>query len=520
MTTAVKSPSVKPKAVKVALVPFRKYQQGVFDDREIGVLLLHWSRQIGKSYTLAAWSVDRLLTKLKTYNTWLVTVLSNSRDNGAEFNLKCGEICNKLGLVMEQSDQSPDLKYENMRMETRITVTVKGATRVGRIKVLAANPRTARGFSGDLILDEFAFHEDSNAIWEAAEPILSSNAEYLCRIASTGNGKHNMFYRMAAGTGPSDGQPFVSALGFTVSRVTRTEAWKMGVKVYDPNTRLPIAPEQARAKALDKRAYDQNYECQFNDENMCLLTLELINSAQRQPAFALDEQNWSPATVNRLASLTGDLYFGMDVGRTRDLSVICVLEKQGRSLRLVALLRMSGLRLPAQQQQLKVICQLAKFRQGCIDMTGLGLGLVEYAQEESWGRSRIHGINFATTEPINDRIVAEGRKKETARVTENMATDLLGAFEDKTIEFHVELDVDAIDDLRKPERITSPGGRVSIAAVRDEAGHADHFWGLALAVRAARSSGGPVAFSRAGNIPQKNNIGRLGMGRVSARIKL
>ena len=43
--------------------------------------------------------------------------------------------------------------------------------------------------SGDLILDEFAFHEDANAIWNAAEPILSSNADYLCRIASTPNGK-------------------------------------------------------------------------------------------------------------------------------------------------------------------------------------------------------------------------------------------------------------------------------------------------------------------------------------------
>ncbi|MDB6068139.1 MAG: hypothetical protein JWR26_4347, partial [Pedosphaera sp.] len=36
-----------------------------------------------------------------------------------------------------------------------------------------------------MILDEFAFHEDSAAIWEAAEPILSSNPDFLCRIAST-----------------------------------------------------------------------------------------------------------------------------------------------------------------------------------------------------------------------------------------------------------------------------------------------------------------------------------------------
>lgn len=516
----VTAPEKPQAAMPPALVPFRKYQSPIFQDRQIGVLVLHWSRQIGKSYTLAAWAVDRLLTKLQTYPTWLVTVLSNSRDNGAEFNLKAAEICTKLGLALDTVDESPDLKYENMRMEVRVTVVVDGSSRVGRIKVLAANPRTARGFSGDLILDEFAFHEDSNAIWEAAEPILSSNSEFLCRIASTGNGKHNMFFRMASGTGHDDGKIFRSALGFSVSRVTRTEAWRMGVKVFDPNTRQPITPSEARAKALDKRAYDQNYECQFTDENMCLLTLELISSAQRSPASPIDEQEWSPATINRLAKLKGDLYLGQDVGRTRDLSVICVIEKQGTSRRVVALLRMSGLRLPVQQVQLGLICRLPKFRAGCIDMTGLGLGLVEYAQEEAWGRTRIYGVNFASTEPINDRLVAEGRKKETARVTENMATALLGAFEERSVEFHVALDVDAIDDLRKPERITSPGGRVSIAAVRDDAGHADHFWALALALRAAEQGAGPVAYAPGRNIPWSRPAQLPGIGRQKTSVPL
>ena len=71
--------------------------------------------------------------------------------------------------------------------------------------MLAANPRTARGFSGDLILDEFAFHENGDAIWAAAEPILASNKDFLCRIASTGNGRHNLFYRMVEGELTTDG---------------------------------------------------------------------------------------------------------------------------------------------------------------------------------------------------------------------------------------------------------------------------------------------------------------------------
>jgi phage FluMu gp28-like protein len=490
-----RSPAQKAHAAQIvneALVKFRVYQDAVFMDRESGILILHWSRQIGKSYTLAAWAVDRLLSQLTKFDSWLVTVLSNSRDNGAEFNLKCSQICDKLGLAFDTADNSPDLKYENMRMETRITLTVtdpatgKEVQRIGRIKVLAANPRTARGFSGDLILDEFAFHEDSNAIWEAAEPILSANPEFLCRIASTGNGKHNMFYRMAHGPGPNDGTVFISNGGFKVSRVTRSEAWKMGVKIYDANTRKPITPNEARKKSLDKRAYDQNYECKFADENTALLTHELIQQAERD-GIPIDDQEWSPVSVARMFRAEGDLFLGGDIGRRRDLTVFAVLEKIGNSKRIIALLRMSGMRLPKQQVQLDIVCALPKFRRSCIDMTGLGLGLVEYAQEK-WGDYKVAGVDFGTTEPISDRIRAEGRKAEKARVTEIMATDLLDTFEDRSIEIHVELDSDARDDLRKPEKITSPSGRVSIAAVRDEAGHADHFWAFALANRASMTA--------------------------------
>ncbi len=585
-----------------SLLNLRDYQFAVFKDRTTGILVLHWSRQIGKSFTLAAWAVDRLLKQLATHDSWLITVLSNSRDNGAEFNRKCAEVCAKMGLAVVARDDSPDLSYENMRMECRLTLKIPASQKVGRvspraalpdqndlpnsktcnlepatcnpaperlgrIKVLAANPRTARGFSGDLILDEFAFHEDSNAIWEAAEPILSAHPEYLCRIASTGNGRHNMFYRLAAGSsrrseaetdgvpapvgpvplpgaainpvaahvsrlhhsnhpeqpnspggninpngpntlplpggeGRGEGEPssapaltnsptwFLSQTNFLVSRITRTQAHAFGVPVYDPKTRAPITPDQARARALDKRAYDQNYECRFHDENMALLTHELINAAERS-LITVDEQAWSPATLARLLHADHDLFLGNDIGRHRDLSVVTVLARQGQTKSVVGMLRMSGLRLPDQRDQLALVCHLPKFRGYAGDLTGLGLGLVEFLQEE-FGRHRIRGVNFSSTEPVSDLLRLEGRKPETARVTEIMATDLLHCFEERSLE--IPADQQLRDDLVKPEKITSPGGRVSIAAVRDDAGHADHFWSLALAVRAAADVSTPYTF--------------------------
>ena len=670
--------------------------------------------------------MDRLLTRPGR----LVTVLSNSRDNGAEFLTKCAEVCQLNRTRYDTADLSHGIQFQNMRMELRIRAEGK----VGRIKVLASNPRTARGFSGDLILDEFAFHEDADAIWEAAEPILASNPDFLCRIASTGNGRHNLFYRMVtsglggtasssrdcgcnlpvlsgdspesslssssipgraipqSGTASPDSSPtsdqpttqppataaespilnssFLTFNTFPSSRLTRTEAHAMGVPIFDPITRQPITPAEARARALDKRAYDQNYECAFNDENLTLLSHDLINAAEHPDIGFICEQHWdqtvlfpsqygvqsrtqdcqsssssssssipdssptsdrlaapNPATADepgmggtgdppvlsgdsperspnqkspdsptildlhalalakgylseddlprdlvdpiphpniipatqfhaglwranspgsaRLSSsssiqfgmgsarasravsdassetslrmggtgdspvlsgdspesspnqksvlgflndCSGDLFIGFDVARTQDLSVITVLEQIGPMKFVRAILRMSNLRLPEQQARLADLCRLPKFRRAAIDMTGLGLGLVEYAQQQ-FGSSKIVGINFATSVPATNAIHREGRHTPNVRVTEALAMELLQTYEDRRIQHPA--DPRLREDLRRPERITTPGGRVSIAAARDASGHADHFWSFALALEACATARSP-----------------------------
>ena len=480
------------------------YQKPLLVEDGPGVVVLHWARQIGKSYTLATWAVTRLMD----HPGRLVTVLSNSKENGAEFVRKCAEICEGLNQTYECETAAltnlptphpgrlpvegrgrksrPLPPAENFRMEVRIRV----AGRIGRIKVLAANPRTARGFSGDLILDEFAFHEDSAAIWEAVEPILASNPDFRCRIASTGNGKHNMFYRMANGVGSNDGTLFQNPNGFMVSRVTRTGAHGMGVKIYDlKHERKEITPEAARAQAMDKRAYDQNYECVFGDENMTLLTYELIAAAQSD-VVTIDSQDWSQASIDRMTKATGYLEVGNDIGRNRDLSMVTVIERGGTVRRVVAMLKMEDMRLPDQQKQVAAVCRMPKFQAYCGDMTGLGLGLVEFLQEQ-FGRYKIRGVNFSSTEPVTGRMKIEGRKHETARVTEIMAVNLLSCFEERTIK-DLPNDPALVDDLRKPEKITTPGGRVSIAATLNYEGHADGFWSLALAVRAGERGYEPM----------------------------
>src|SRR6185436_17116517 len=107
-------------------------------------------------------------------------------------------------------------------------------------------------------------------------------------IASTPNGKHNEFYRMATDR------------NIPLRRVTRTEAYAQGCPVFHPVTRQPIDPVTARSLAANKRAYDQNYECVFEDESAALLTHELINAAERPDVGMICEQDWSEACLNKL----------------------------------------------------------------------------------------------------------------------------------------------------------------------------------------------------------------------------
>jgi phage FluMu gp28-like protein len=432
------------------VIQFRPYQIPIFQDNTTGVSILHWSRQIGKSFVLAAWSVDRLLSRPGR----LVTVLSNSRENGIEFADKCQAICAEHGATFEASN-SIDLET----LVTEIRIRVQG--RRGRIKVLASNPRTARGFSGDLILDEFAFHQDAQQIWEAAEPILSSNKDFLCRIASTGNGRNNLFYQFTTG-----GQ-------FPVSRVSRTDAWRMGTKVYHPVTRAEVTPWEARAAAADKVAYDQNYELAFTGGGAPLLNADAILAAEQPDCGEICDGEPSAITLERLRSALGMKFVGIDIGRSRDLTVCTVLEYVDRKFYTRAVIRLSSMPFKQQTEILTRVLTAANPIGGCVDMTGVGLGLAEELSERFPGS--LTGVHFSQTVPwLNDLDV---------RVTDAMSVNLLSLFESERLKIPADAALRA--SLQLPERSGKASG--ILYTPRSAAGHADDFWSLALAAWSARS---------------------------------
>ena len=62
---------------------------------------------------------------------------------------------------------------------------------------LPANPDTARGYSGNVTLDEFAFHSDADKIYTALFPTITRG--YCLEVISTPNGQQGKFYEIGEG---------------------------------------------------------------------------------------------------------------------------------------------------------------------------------------------------------------------------------------------------------------------------------------------------------------------------------
>ena len=142
-----------------------------------------WSRQTGKSFTF---SLRRILRGLARRRNQIILSAGErqSREVMAKvrMHLQALQICGEsIGLDLFDGAAARSL-------EVKLPGNV-------RIIALPANPMTARGYTGDVFLDEFAMHRDDEAIWSALFPTLLRGDGEL-DIASTPRGKRNLFYRL------------------------------------------------------------------------------------------------------------------------------------------------------------------------------------------------------------------------------------------------------------------------------------------------------------------------------------
>jgi len=331
-----------------------------------------------------------------------------------------------------------------------------------RIHGLSSNPTAFRSKGGKLILDEFAFHKDPEALWKAAAPIITWG--YPGRVLSTYNGKGNRYYRMVdeAKKGNS----------WTPHTTTIEDAISDGLVARilgkDVASEEDIAKflQECRDIAGDEETYMQEFMCQPIDEATAWLTWSLITSAEHADAG-------KPELYEG-----GDCYVGVDIGRKSDLTVIWVFERIGDVLWTREVVRMKRVSFAEQDAELDRIMDAYRVRRVCMDETGLGMKPVEDAKARH-GAYRVEGITF------------------TNAVKHHLANLVKQAFEDRQARIPEDKRIrNANHAVRK---VTTAAGNQRFDADRTEAGHADEFWAEALALHAAEETVQPAAGSTIDN---------------------
>lgn len=432
------------------VVNFLPYQRAWIEDQsrfKIGM----FSRQTGKTFSTGgecaddcfrAWAEDRKAR-------WVI--LSRGERQAAEmmtevikpFTKAFYEVYNTLvkgkaptyheAEFRAPQEKGPDAVYKMLEVQF---------PNGSRITALPANPDTARGFSANVILDEFAFHAKSREIWAALFPVISKGGQKL-RVISTPNGKGNKFYEL------------MTAEDSVWSRhvVDIYEAVRQG---------LDRDIDMLRKGMADEDAWAQEYELQWLDEASAWLDYDLIAGAE-------DPRAGVPGLY-----AGGPCFVGVDIAARNDLFVIWVDEMVGDVAWTREIIARRRISFAEQDQLLADVFNRYRVVRCRMDQTGMGEKPVEDAKRRH-GESRVEGVLFSAAAKLE------------------MATDLKQAMQDRKKRIPAG-DPVLRADLHAIKSQVGVTGTRRLVADDDTDGHADRFWAGAMATGAGRLTYQPYEY--------------------------
>ena len=440
-----------------------KYQQRWVEDTakfKIGVQ----SRQTGKSFCTACEAVSDSLADPGT--KWVC--LSAGERQALEWLEKCKEWAQAYKLVVASASEER-LEGEALLRQAQIRFT-NGS----RILAIPANPSTARGYSANVVLDEFAYHENPGKIWAAMFPSLTNplagtfltRVRALCtgwnsqaeagprrslkiRIVSTFNGRENKFFQLW--------QKRIEN-GYSAHLVTIHDAMRQGLRVN---------LEELRSGLDDPTAWAQEFECEPSDTSNVLLPYDLIALAESAEA----SETVSSDFYER-GNASNPLYCGIDFGRTNDPTVCWTLEKVGGILWTREVLVLQNMPTPEQIDHLRR--RLKRAARAAWDNTGPGVGGGDFLQKE-FGLYNPAAHEFGKIELCNF----------TLPFKRDLFPRLRQAFVAPT-QLRIPISRAIREDLHSMQQVVH-NGEYNYWARRTREGHSDRCTALALALHASRT---------------------------------
>ena len=381
------------------------------------------SRQIGKSFMVSLEAVNDII---EVPNLWVL--LSAGERQSLELMGKCKQHIEAAGIASAKLDED---FFEDTKCK-QLTITLPNG---GRLVGLPANPQTARGFTGNVILDEFAFHRDSDAIWKALFPTISRG--YKIRIVSTPQGLGNRFHRLMTGEN-----------GYSKHTVDIFQAVADGV---------PHNIDELKAGVDDDDTWNQEYLCLFIDDHSAWLTYDMLAACVDETLS--DEINYQDLMIENLPKPQGRVFGGVDLGRVKDRTVFWFDDLVGDTYHARWIVTLQNATFSQQASVFDALYNFLKPVRTCFDATWNSA--VSEAAKEKYGDYAIEQVVF------------------TNAVKSDLATGVRGLFEDRRVRIPNSRVIR--DDLHAVKKTVTAAGNVRFDAERTKDGHADRFWAKALA---------------------------------------
>jgi phage FluMu gp28-like protein len=287
-----------------------------------------------------------------------------------------------------------------------------------------------RSFSGNVILDEMAYHMHPEKVWDGASATVLHG--YRLRALSTPNGVGNFWHNLL--TDPDQ------HAGYVMHQTTLDEARLDG---------MPVDEEECRKMSRgDPRVFDQLFRCKFLDNEQQYIPTELITACSLDEAFCFE----------------GECYAGLDLGRASDRTELVIVRKDQFGVRWQQYAESCRRTSSDDVERLAALTfsRAWNCRRLVVDATGMGSFPAERLQKQ-YGRSRVEPLTF------------------TQQSKEVLATGLYSAFTEQTVRLNKKDSV-LIDDLCAIRRIVTAAGNVRYDAPQTSKGHGDRAWAFALAL--------------------------------------
>lgn len=394
-----------------------------------------FARQTGKTFTTTLEITDNCFEAevLNSKQRWVI--LSRGERQAAEaMNEGIKPHMKAYGLAADliESEYTVEKSFLDGKKATyrQLDVTFPGGS---RITALPANPDTARGYSANVFLDEFAFHAKSRAIWGALFPVISKPGLKL-RITSTPNGRGNKFYELMTGKDTT----------WSRHRVDIYQAVADG---------LPRDIEELRAGLNDEDLWKQEYKLEFLDEASAWLTFEMIAACEDTDAGIPSKYTGGPCVI------------GNDIARRNDLWVAWVYEIVGDVLWTREIVTLRNAPFAHHDAEIARLFNQYNVTRMVMDQTGMGEKQVE-DMKSAHGAGRVIGMLMTPGNRMNVALV--GRQ----------------GFEDRRVRIPAG-DPVLRSDLHKIKKVNSETGIPRLVADSDAEGHADRAWAAMLGIAGA-----------------------------------